>query len=109
MKVYCAECDNACSDKAPYCPRCGHPLQALQPPPMQQPVQLIEQTAKRWKMEILVAAGICILGVTTCSLGVADARLDGGGEGMIAVGAFLALAGFLGVIVVRVIAWWYHG
>lgn len=26
MKVYCSECENACSDKADTCPTCGHPL-----------------------------------------------------------------------------------
>ncbi len=28
MNVYCPNCENACSDKAPACPKCGHPLAA---------------------------------------------------------------------------------
>lgn len=28
MNVYCPNCENACSEAAPYCPQCGHPLAA---------------------------------------------------------------------------------
>lgn len=34
MNIYCPNCENACSDKAPACPKCGHPFQA-QPAPIQ--------------------------------------------------------------------------
>jgi len=38
VKVYCPECETACSDQAPFCPQCGHPL--LVPPP-QQPTKVV--------------------------------------------------------------------
>ena len=56
--VSCPDCNTQVSDKAPACPKCGHPFAA----------QTVQATGKKWKALQLV--GGLVLGVgllTTCA------------------------------------------
>lgn len=128
MKVSCPKCENVCSDKTPSCPKCGHPLQEMapsEPTPIellanaakagQQPVevrpvqvvQTIEKPARKWKRAVLPAIATCLLGVAMYSAGVYDPKDEP--SAMSTMGAVLALAGLVGVIVAKVGAWRHHG
>ena len=44
--IYCPECENRCSEEAPSCPKCGHPLkpQTVIPVPLPLPQPATSQT-----------------------------------------------------------------
>lgn len=117
MIIYCPECENECSDKAPACPKCGHPLQTqpvqftpiqqLQQATQQQPqhIQTTQQTSKKWKSGILIGTAMMLLSPCFCF---------GGGtpkdnSSIVIVGSILFLCG-LGVYSYSgIAAWWHHG
>lgn len=60
-------------------------------------VQTIERTAKVWKSRMATAGGVFLLGVFLFFFGNPQ------------LGVLLALAGGVGFLVVKSMAWWHHG
>jgi hypothetical protein len=45
VDIYCSNCEHPCSEAAASCPKCGHPLRAIEVQPAVQPiVQVLEAT-----------------------------------------------------------------
>ncbi|MFH0981679.1 MAG: hypothetical protein V2A79_09090 [Planctomycetota bacterium] len=80
----------------------GRPL-VVRPVPT---VQTIEKTGKIWKAIQLLSACAMIIGIPMVCSSVSSGPSASPPS---PVGILLALLGFLGVIVGRVGAWWYHG
>lgn len=96
--IACNECGRQISNRATACPHCG----ALASTP-----QVIEQTAKRWKLLQLIGAVICIASFIGIVLLCGGANPDKYGA-VLAVNYVLFGIGFLVAVVGRAGAWWYH-
>jgi hypothetical protein len=126
--VACPECGVGVSDQAPACPYCGYliaappqidPLQQLAmsqqlqyPTPTRRGtahrprVQVIEQTSKFWKAQMLLASLLAIAGIIAVGIGGQDVRPN---HGIVAIGLLSVAAGLLWFIVAQIGAWWNHG
>ena len=98
--------DRAAEDPPPWIP-VRHPP----PPPASyidgRPPRVIEQTAKTWKANMLVAAAIMIFGMLLLIFGInSDSSEPSTAVGL---GAILMLVGFCHFIFARIMSWWYHG
>lgn len=96
----CPDCGGIVSAQATACPHCGRPRN-------ERP-QLIEQTAKKWKVIQVIGVVVALCGIVFAMLG---ARGQNGPEatprfwiGLViaCIGAGVAIAGAIG-------AWWHHG
>lgn len=63
MKIYCPECENACSDRADACPKCGHPLSA-RAARTEPTVSLITLKGKPLWVALTIAFGVGIPALT---------------------------------------------
>jgi predicted nucleic-acid-binding Zn-ribbon protein len=98
--IKCSECGYEVSDKATACPKCGNPVAtARDVAATGRPLTTTQATAKRFKGQQLLAAGLCAVGIIL---------LVSGGEGGV-WGTLLLVAGFAWFLLARVIAWWHHG
>jgi hypothetical protein len=102
-RIVCVKCRIALAEA--YVASQAHPLQYAQPAP-EHSVQTIEKTGKKWKRQMLFAAGLCIIGIFVSCAGV-----NGGPRGnpLGQVGVLMIIVGFFWGIVARVFAWWHHG
>lgn len=75
---------------------------------MSRRVQTVEQTGKIWKIQILLAVLLCIVGVVHFVMVFNDRSLSVGVFG-IEVGPLLVVAGIAWLIFARVGSWWHHG
>jgi len=98
--IKCADCKREISDRAPTCPHCGAPARSA---PAQRPApQTIEQTAKPYKVAL-------IIGVLVLALGIAILFGQGFDHGVPFVGVILAAAGILLTLGSKFMAWFEHG
>ena len=108
MNIYCPNCEHACSEAAVACPACGHPLAT-----MRRPVQTTEQTAKRWKVIMLIGGSVAVVSASSCFLTASFAANDPGNNGGYALVAVLSAIGFVvgfgTCVVARLCDWWFHG
>lgn len=73
-------------------------------------VQTIEQTGKLWKGIMALSALLFVLGITGCALAVVrDPRAVTDPPLLSWIGGVAALAGFIGLLIGKLGAWWYHG
>lgn len=73
-------------------------------------IQTIEQTGKTWKALLAVSLLLLTLGVGACSWSVMTHPNPWRHPPALAiVGGAVALAGFAGVLIARIGAWWRHG
>lgn len=73
-------------------------------------VQTIERTGKLWKGIMAAAALLFIVGVAGCALAVVrDPRAVTHPPLLSWIGGTTALVGFIGLLVGKVGAWWFHG
>ena len=107
MMIYCPECENACSEAAGACPKCGHPLQQTNDvqyaAPLPPAVQTTEQTGKQWKAAIVFGS---IIMCVAAFIGILNFM------GTDRFGALPSLAFLIGSALYvsgRIGAWWYHG
>ena len=95
--IQCPECKKNISDRAASCPDCGCPLA--------QPVQTIEQTAKKYKGMQLLGVLLACVGVVVLIFGSA-ANPDDESAGR--TGGLIMCAGFGLYVYSRFAAWWHH-
>jgi predicted metal-binding protein len=95
--IACTECGYQVSDKAASCPQCGAPVSSR----AAEPVVTTQLTAKKFKLQELLAVAAIIAGVVIVI--VAD------GQAGRLIGGALALAGFVLYISARIRAWWNSG
>jgi hypothetical protein len=95
--VVCAGCWGVLSQNVPAALAYQTPAP---PPPPEQP-HVIEQTAKRWKLQLIYAMG-------TVFLGLLIVFMPGNGWTM-AFGGLVFLVGVGWWITARLRAWWHHG
>ena len=99
MLVECPDCGGQVSDAAPSCPSCGQPVRRA---PQPEPLQTIEQTAKRWKA--IQAVGVAAVLVSTVSCA---ATMSKGGASLTV--SILGMLGGLGLLLFgRACAWWHQ-
>lgn len=113
--INCPECDRQVSDQAAACPQCAHPfrsaLSAYEPRNVGR-VQTIQQTAKQYKIYMLVGALIFFVG---CGMFVNDVS-DFGNSGQqdtipgdVILSGMVWIAGLIVLAGARFAAWWNHG
>ncbi len=94
--ITCPGCSTQVSDKAPACPKCGHPFAA----------QTVQFNARKWKALQLLGGLVLAIGVLAmCAFLVAGYPIGeqpAGAARVTAVGLVIYLVGRLG-------RWWYHG
>jgi hypothetical protein len=71
--------------------------------------RVIEQTAKKWKTQLLLAAGCMILGVVLICSGGTTGRRPGEPNPVVIFGVLSFLGGLVWYVVARLLAWWNHG
>ena len=94
MLVDCPECGREVSDRAPACPVCGFPLDAM----------TTEATSKRWKRLVLWGVGGVFWGIGFTLLGIYLVV-----PWVTAAGLVLVLASVGCIFSARFAAWWHHG
>lgn len=101
----CPDCGHDVSTKAEACPHCGCPLTVTADLVGGRRVQTIEQTAKRYKLTMLIGGASFVVGcllITPAWLGSASTDWTGLGYILAALGLPCYLHG-------RIAAWWHHG
>jgi hypothetical protein len=119
--ILCPSCDSPISRAAASCPKCGHPMNPANPlayaaPSIggsgDSPVQAIEKTGKKWKLQRLLAGLLTLLGIFIFVIGIASRGASGNsheGSGIVAAGGLMIVAGIGWGIFSRMGAWWHHG
>ena len=90
--IKCTECGTEVSDKADKCPKCACPISTAN----KEKVQVIEQTDKKLKMQMLISVSVLIIGVMTLILGKGS------------IGGVLILIGIILIIATKSSIWWHH-
>ena len=90
--IKCTECGTEVSDKADKCPKCACPISTVN----NKKTQVIEQTDKKLKMQMLISVLVLIVGVMTLILGKGS------------VGGVLILIGIILIIATKSSIWWHH-
>ena len=107
--IYCSECESEASPKAPFCPKCGHPLQAStgQAHGKQDgTVVTTQRTHKALKVRMLLATLVLVFGMlVSCFAYFASGNMS---VFIRIVGQIIALVGVVAMIVVKVSIWWHH-
>jgi DNA-directed RNA polymerase subunit RPC12/RpoP len=107
--VDCPACGREVSRQAVSCPGCGHPLQTGDTKLVGEPgrVQLIEQTAKRLKLGILVSGAVTCVGAVGCVVVLFPQAEEA--RRYLPVSIWVTAVGFVAYSVFRLLAWWHHG
>lgn len=102
--INCPECSAQVSTKAIACPQCGAPIQrADEAAAVGTPLQTVQQTSKRLKSHILIAAALFWGGLL---LRFSAARGDAGIS--IEWPNWMIVAGLALYIVTKMRIWWHH-
>jgi uncharacterized membrane protein YvbJ len=91
--IKCVDCGTEVSDKAERCPKCACPIAINQ---TVEKTQVIEQTSKRLKLQLLIGIGVLFLGFISLFSGSSGGAM-----------VFLIL-GFIIIIASRISIWWNH-
>ena len=103
--INCPDCGSEVSDRAAMCPKCACPIAKGSPTlTAEGPVQLIEQSAKKYKLRQLSAGLLMIFGFILIIF-----NFFSGLNGVSDIGLLLFVAGLIWYIVARVATWWHHG
>jgi uncharacterized membrane protein YvbJ len=102
--IQCPECRKDVSNRADKCIHCGYPLTTGTIVAQPASVQTIELTAKKWKVQQLVAAGLMVVGVIVLVLGLGVYSNDA----VTVLGAVLLAVGLIWSVIVRGLIWWHH-
>jgi hypothetical protein len=80
--------------------------QYVAPIPVRPPaVQTVEQTGKKWKLQILLASALSMLGALVLFTSFGSEN-PGAGAGL---GCLALTIGLFWFVIVRIMAWWHHG
>lgn len=134
--IECPDCHRQISDAAPACPACGRPMKVAPAPlafgapgtgvlpttgPM--PVQTVELTSKKWKVQQLASGALFIIGCVVSVVGfrIYNTPQEGGygpsgvilksdtsSPALLYVGLAIAGAGLAWAVVVQLMVWWHH-
>jgi uncharacterized membrane protein YvbJ len=96
----CPECGTEVSDKAEKCPKCAYPISGQS---SAEKVQIIEQTSKRLKKQMIFAILAMILGLI-----IAISSSTNNSTGGSVFGMLLIITGIIWVITVKIKIWWHH-
>ena len=66
-------------------------------------VATVEQTSKKWKIQIIISVLMLIIGIIICYAGI-----NSDNPGISSLGLILAFIGFIYLCVVKYLVWWYH-
>lgn len=112
MRVACPWCAAALTcepaiGKIATCPHCGRQFQVPLPiaKPLEETPQVIEQTAKQWKIWQMTGVFLTVGGASGMYLAAIYER----GSLLLAVFAFFAFLGLGAYSFGRAMAWWHHG
>ena len=94
--IKCKECSAEISDKSSACHKCGCPVGAQ--------VLVIEQTAKKYKGQMLAACGLVIISMFGCMGGAAA-----NSPGMTGFFMVCFAGGLIWFFANRFLSWWNHG
>lgn len=92
--IKCIECGTEVSDLAEKCPKCAYPISSKKE---EVKVQTIEQTSKKYKMQLVVGVVVLILGFIF--LGMFDSKT---------IGIIFLILGVIMVISTKIAIWWHH-
>ena len=98
--IACPDCSREVSDKAPSCPHCGTPIASAQE--HQQvgvPLMTVQETSKRLKGHILIAAVLFWGGILWMFTGGTEAA---------PLATLSITAGFFWWVATRFRIWWHH-
>ena len=98
--IKCPDCGTEVSDQAPGCPKCRRPM-------TQPAVQTIEKTGKRYKLQMLLAVALIIVGPVTCMAGFGGPT--GEPSAAAGFGGLMFLGGLIWLFATKIWAWWHHG
>lgn len=103
----CPECQTEISDKAANCPKCAYPLAGgTAPIAPQGKVQTVEQTGKKFKLQIILSSLLLSIGIFLVVFNMASGNPN---ESTISMGMVTAVIGLFWLAIVKFIAWWQHG
>ena len=104
--IQCPECNTEVSNKAEVCPKCAYPIAEHFNPSQKGNAQTIEQTGKRFKLQILLSILVMIVGII---MSVSQVNKSEPSQGAIIGGFLICIIGAIWLIVVKFCTWWYHG
>lgn len=104
--IKCPECGHEVSEHAESCPKCAYPIAGGGSSQAHAgKIQTIEKTAKRYKLQQLLATFLCVGSVVTTCVGFSEERAPSAG----AFGILGLVIGVIWFIMVRFMTWWHHG
>lgn len=100
----CPDCGHTVSRNAAACPQCGAPLgvRRTERGAIGEAVVTTQGTSKRLKAYFVLFWAMTIIGFTWML------TLQGAGEPVGTIPAFMAVIGMIGLVVTRVRRWWHH-
>lgn len=97
--INCSECGNQVSSLAANCPKCGNPIAArAETIAAGTQVTTTQQTAKKFKQNMLIGGAICCLGIILIM-----------SEDLKIHGVVTFLVGIIWYLTARARAWWNNG
>lgn len=109
--IKCSECGREVSDKAESCPQCGAPIaSALEAEAAGAKLRTIQQTSKKLKTHIVIAAILFWGGLIWILLGMRSATSAGVPPSRVisVVASLMMLAGLVWYLVTKLRIWWHH-
>lgn len=92
--IKCIECGTEVSDLAEKCPKCAYPISSKKE---EAKVQIIEQTSKKLKMQLVIGTVVLILGFIFWGMFGSDS-----------IGIIFLILGVIMIISTKVSIWWQH-
>jgi len=104
--IACPDCSTQVSDRAPTCPQCGAPIAGRQEAAAAGALlTTVQETSKRLKVHILIAALCFWVGLIGTNVLMFDART---GVALTIIPSLLTVVGLLWYIVTKFRIWWHH-
>jgi len=100
--VSCPDCSARVSAVAPSCPSCGRPIAQQVVQAQARGTRTVEATGKFWKLIMLVS-------VVGLIWGVSSAIMASNANASPSSGIAIAVLSFVGLLIGKIGAWWFHG
>ena len=99
--IKCPECGIQVSDKAERCPKCAYPISNSS---AGEKVQMIEQTSKKLKKQLIFAVITMAIGIIAMMVSVANPS----NKVIMTFSGLLMWVGLIWIIVIKSKIWWHH-